>query len=180
MNSPQPSQPSPGGTTPRSIIGIPPETPLTYSDSVVVAATPEALYGMVCDITRMGQWSPVTTSCWWDEGDGPEVGAWFTGRNEAPGRDPWETRCQVAAADPGREFAFIVGGTWARWGYTFAPVSGGTEVTESWEMLPDGLERFEQRFGDEAAVQVRDRYETARQGIAATLAAIRQAAESSR
>jgi hypothetical protein len=167
-----------------------PQSPLAYSDSIVVAATPEALYGMVSDITRMGQWSPVTTSCWWDEGDAPTiggpvtgvpmVGAWFTGRNEAPGRDPWETRCQVVAADPGREFAFIVGGTWVRWGYTFAEVPGGTEVTESWEMLPGGLERFGQRFGDGAAAQVRDRYETARRGIAATLAAIRQAAESSR
>jgi hypothetical protein len=47
-------------------------------------------------------------------------------------------------------------------------------------MLPGGLERFGQRFGDGAAAQVRDRYETARRGIAATLAAIRQAAESSR
>ena len=155
------------------------QTPLTYSDSVVVAAAPEAVYGMVSDITRMGEWSPVTRSCWWDEGDGPAVGAWFTGRNEAPGRDPWETRCQVVAADPGREFAFAVGGAWARWGYAFAPVSGGTEVTESWEMLPGGLERFRQRFGDEAAAQVEDRYQTARRGIAATLAAIRQAAEGS-
>ena len=154
-----------------------PQTPLSYSGSVVIAASPQALYDMVSDITRMGQWSPVTKSCWWDEGDGPKVGAWFTGRNEAPGRDPWETRCQVVAADPGKEFAFIVGGTWARWGYTFAPVAGGTEVTESWEMLPGGLERFGQRFGDGAAAQVHDRYQTAQRGIAATLAAIKQAAE---
>lgn len=154
------------------------ETPLTYSDSVVIAASPEALYAMISDVTRMGEWSPVTTACWWDEGDGPRVGAWFTGRNEAPGRDPWETRSQVVVADPGREWAFQVGGTWTRWGYTFTPAEGGTKVTESWAMLPAGLERFDQRFGDGASEQVKDRYETARTGIAATLAALKRAAES--
>jgi hypothetical protein len=154
------------------------ETPLQYADSVVIAATPEALYEMVSDITRMGSWSPVTRSCWWDEGDGPAVGAWFTGRNEAPGRDPWENRSQVVAADPGKEFAFQVGGFGTRWGYTFTPVEGGTEVTESWEMTSGALERFGQRYGDGAAEQVRIRFETAVDGIAATLAAIKQVAES--
>lgn len=143
----------------------------------MIAASPQALYAMVSDVTRMGEWSPVTTSCWWDEGDGPAAGAWFTGHNEAPGRDPWETRCQVAVAEPGREFAFIVGGAWVRWGYAFAPVPGGTEVTESWAFLPAGLERFDQRYGDEAAAQVALRYEAARAGIPATLAAIKRAAE---
>jgi hypothetical protein len=153
-------------------------TPLKHSGSLVIAASPQALYAMVCDVTRMGEWSPVTTSCWWDPGEGPTAGAWFTGRNEAPGRAPWETRCQVAVAEPGREFAFIVGGTWARWGYTFiTAVDGETVVTESWEMLQGGLERFEQRFGDSAAEQVRDRYEAARAGIPATLAALKRAAE---
>src|SRR5580704_6067419 len=71
---------------------------------------------MVSDVTRMGEWSPVCKACWWDDGPGPSAGAWFTGRNELPGRDPWETRSQVVAAVPGEEFAFVVGGTWTRWG----------------------------------------------------------------
>ena len=37
------------------------------------------------------------------------MGAWFTGRNEVPGRT-WETRSKVVAADRGREFAWVVGG----------------------------------------------------------------------
>jgi hypothetical protein len=90
---------------------------------------------MVSDVTRMGEWSPVCRACWWDEGDGPRAGAWFTGRNELPERT-WETRSRVVAADRGREFAFAVRGSWVRWGYTFTPVAGGTQVTESWEFLP--------------------------------------------
>jgi hypothetical protein len=31
---------------------------------------PESLYDMVCDVTRMGEWSPVCLACWWDDGQG--------------------------------------------------------------------------------------------------------------
>jgi hypothetical protein len=149
---------------------------LTHSDSIVVARPADELYDMVADVTRMGEYSPICTACWWDDGDGPRVGAWFTGRNELPERT-WETRCEVVAADPGREFAFAVHGTIARWGYVFRAVDGGTEITESWEFLPGGIAYFEQNFGDDSAVQIADRAEKARTGIAATLAAIKRAAE---
>lgn len=148
----------------------------SFRSSIVVARAPEVLYDMVSDITRMGEWSPVCTAGWWDEGDGPRVGAWFTGHNETPERT-WETRSVVVAAERGREFAFVVGGTWIRWGYTFEPVEGGTEVTESWEFLPDGLAGFDERFGEDAPAQVADRTRAAEAGIPATLAAIKAAAE---
>ena len=54
---------------------------LTHSGSVIVACPPDELYAMVSDITRMGEWSPICRECWWDDGGGPRVGAWFTGRN---------------------------------------------------------------------------------------------------
>jgi hypothetical protein len=150
---------------------------LRYSESVLVARSPEELYDMVSDVTRMGEWSPVCKACWWDEGGGPRPSAWFTGRNERPDRT-WETRSQVVAADRGREFAFVVGGSWVRWGYTFAPVDGGTQVTESWEFLPDGIARFHNRFGRDAPAQIASRAEDAHQGIPATLAALKKSAES--
>ena len=154
------------------------ETPLTHADSIVIARSPADLYDMVSDVTRMGEWSPVCKACWWDEEAGPAVGAWFTGRNELAGRDPWETRSQVVAASPAEEFAFMVGGAWARWGYTVAPTDGGTLVTESWEMTPAGVERFGERYGPDAAAQVANRSEAARTGIPATLAALKRVAES--
>ena len=151
---------------------------LSYSDSIVVARSPEDLYDMVSDVTRMGEWSPVCTACWWDDGLGPEPGAWFTGHNELPERT-WETRSQVVVADRGREFAFVVGGSWVRWGFTFSPVDGGTQVTESWEFLPDGVARFHNRFGNDAPAQIADRTRAARHGIPVTLAALKKSAESS-
>ncbi len=150
---------------------------LSYSASIVIASSPDALYDLVSDVTRMGEWSPVCTSCWWDDGAGPRVGSWFTGRNEVPGRT-WETRSEVVAAEPGREFAWLVGGAWVRWGYTFTPVDGGTRVTESWEFLPAGITRFQERYGAEGQAQIDDRARAARTGIPATLAAIKQTAES--
>ena len=95
-------------------------TPRTHSDSIVVARPPHEVYELVADITRMGEYSPICKECWWDEGDGPQVGAHFTGRNVLPERT-WETRSEVVAADPGREFAWVVGADIARWGYTFTP-----------------------------------------------------------
>jgi hypothetical protein len=150
---------------------------LGYSESIVIARSPEALYDMVSDVARMGEWSPVCTACWWDEGDGPRPGAWFTGRNELPERT-WETRSQVVVADRGREFAFVVGDSWVRWGYTFAAVEGGTQVTESWEFLPAGIARFHDRYGDDAPAQIANRAEAAHTGIPVTLAAIKKTAES--
>lgn len=149
---------------------------LQYSESIVVARSPEVLYNMVSDVTRMGEWSPVCQACWWDDGDGPRAGAWFTGRNELPERT-WETRSQVVAADRGREFAFEVNSGWVRWGYTFTAVDSGTQVTEFWEFLPAGIAGFHDRYGNGAEAQIANRTEAAHQGIPATLAAIKKAAE---
>lgn len=147
-----------------------------WSDSVVVACSPAELYEMVSDVTRMGEWSPICKACWWDDGDGPRPGAWFTGRNETPSRT-WETRSQVVTAVPGEEFTFVVGDGLVRWSYRFEPEDGGTRLTESWEFLPAGLARFAERYGAEADEQVAERTAAARSGIPATLAAIKAAAE---
>lgn len=149
-----------------------------HSDSIIIARPPEDLYDMVSDVTRMGEWSPVCKECWWEEdGGAPRLGAWFVGRNELPERT-WKTRSEVVVADRGREFAFIVGGSYVRWGYRFTPVDDGTLVTESWEFLPDGEVLFAERFGADAETETENRTEAARTGIAATLAAIKERAES--
>ncbi len=67
--------------------------------------------------------------------------------------------------------------TRARWGYSFAAVDGGTEVTESWELPEEGSAFFEKVFGDQASHEISKRSDAARKGIGATLAAIKEAAE---
>ncbi|MGE2737198.1 SRPBCC family protein [Mycolicibacterium vaccae] len=149
---------------------------LEMSESISVAVPPEQLYALVSDVTLMGQWSPICKACWWDEGAGPWVGAWFTGRNETPER-AWETRCQVVAADPGREFGWEVNNGWVYWGYEFAPDPVGTRLTEKWALKPKGVAGFRERFGDAADDEIAKRVEAAKSGIPATLAAIKETAE---
>ena len=150
---------------------------LSHSDSILVARSAECLYDMVSDVTRIGEWSPVCKACWWDEGSSARVGDWFTGRNTTAERT-WETRSEIVVADRGREFAFVVGGSYVRWGYTFATVGEETRVTESWEFLPEGLAKFEKKFGTDAQTQISHRTKAAHDGIPVTLTALKRTAES--
>lgn len=143
---------------------------LHESGSIVIHRPVDEVYDLVSDVTRMGEWSPICKACWWDEGDGLRAGAGFTGRNVTAERT-WETHSVVEVADRGREFA--------RWGYTFEPADGGTRVTESWLFAQFGLDYFARRYGDAAADQIDERHRSAIDGIAATLAAIKAAAERS-
>ncbi len=151
---------------------------LRQSGSIVIKRSPESLYDMVADVTRVGEWSPMCTACWWDEGDGPHVGAKFTGRNGRPER-VWETRSEVVRADRGRQFAWVVvePPTGARWDYSFVAVDGGTQVTETWELPPEGSAFFEKMFGADAVTEIGIRRDWAKNGIEATLAAIKDVAE---
>ena len=151
-------------------------TVLAHRESVDVAVPPDALYDLVSDVTRTGEWSPVCASCWWDEGDGPRPGAWFSGRNVTPSRT-WDTRSLVTVAERGREFTWQVGGSLARWSFLLEPLDGGTRLTEAWDFLPDGLAFFRERYGEEADDQIAQRSQAALDGIPVTLAQIRQIAE---
>ena len=149
-----------------------------FADSIEIARSPEEVYDMVSDVTRMGEWSPICAACWWDDGAGARAGAWFTGRNETAERT-WETRSLVEVADRGREFTFAVFGSRGRWSYTFEPAEKGTRLTETWDFLDDGIASFHERFGADAENQMAERAEAAVKGIPVTLAAIKEAAEKS-
>jgi hypothetical protein len=149
-----------------------------HQESIAINASAETLYDLVSDITRTGEWSPVCTSCWWeDHATAGQVGAWFTGRNELSDR-VWETRSRVVVAESGREFAWVVGGKYVRWGYTLTTEDAGTVLTESWNFLPEGITMFEEKYGNDAPAQIADRTQQAHEGIPKTLVAIKLIAES--
>ena len=149
----------------------------TRSESIRIGATPQQVWDLVTDIGRTGEWSPICKACWWeDPAVGPEVGAYFHGRNETPER-VWETRSRVVVAEEPREFAWMVNENAVRWSYTLTPDGDGTTLTESWAVQPAGFELFAQRFGDDADAQLEQRRDAALSGIPATLAAIKEIAE---
>lgn len=142
-----------------------------------VRADPAEVYAMVSDVTRMGSWSPETTSCQWlGDATGPAVGARFRGTNRHGPLLRWTTTCTVTDAEPGRRFAFDVdyaGVPISRWSYDFAATSDGCTVTESWtDLRPVVL-----RVAAVPIMGVADRGKHNRRGMRTTLAALRATAE---
>jgi hypothetical protein len=135
---------------------------------------------MVSDVTRMGEWSPETERGeWLGEATEPGVGARFRGHNKR--RNPWRTVCTVTVADPGREFAFVVGKDADKadtsWRYTFTPGGGGTLVTESFEIIrePSRIAKWMTKLG--TGVSWPERADDLEEGVRQTLAALKAAAE---
>ncbi|MFE9680630.1 SRPBCC family protein [Streptomyces sp. NPDC006285] len=114
----------------------------TVARSILVEASPSAVYEQISRPARMGRWSPENLGATVVGGDRPaHVGQVFEGHNKR-GRYRWTTRCTVTAADPGRRFAFRVHAIGLRqprlraaiatWEYRFEAEDGGTRVTETW------------------------------------------------
>ena len=60
-----------------------------HQESIRIDRSPDELFDLISDVSRMGRWSPVCTGGSYDED-----GEWFTGTN-AMGDSTWETRCRV-------------------------------------------------------------------------------------
>lgn len=108
-----------------------------FSRRAWVDATPAGVYDLVSDVSAIARWSPDATEVTYDEGAGPQVGAWFSGRNQRDGRQ-WSSRSQVVRAEPGSSFAFVVGGAEGgivRWTWALHPFGRGTVVEQSWQLL---------------------------------------------
>ena len=107
--------------------------------TIQIQAPPEKVYALITDVTRMGEWSPECVKAEWvGDATGPAVGARFKGHNKLNWLIRWSTTPTVKVADPGREFTFETGKPGkeqTRWTYRFAPMDGGTELTESFEAL---------------------------------------------
>ena len=151
-----------------------------HTETVTIAASPEEVYDLVSDVTRMGEWSPVCKAGEWHD-DGRTS---FTGTNTTPDRT-WQTKCRVDVAERGVEFAFTNLGMegdaeLVRWGYTFRPVDGGTQVTESWQVL-ENYDEFLTKLvpGMDVAQYLDGVKPVTQQGMAETLANLKSVAEGS-
>jgi uncharacterized protein YndB with AHSA1/START domain len=141
-----------------------------------IAASPEAVYAAISDVTRMGEWSEECYACEWHDGfNGPVVGATFDGHNRN-GEHEWTTQGSVIDAEPGRGFAFEcrwMDFHYSTWGYRIEPTDSGSRVTEwSDNLLPEwAIEQTKQISG------VDDRTERNRQTMSGTLERLAAALE---
>lgn len=150
-----------------------------YADEVSerIAAAPQRVYDLVSDLPRMGRFSPENRGGrWLGRERGPVVGARFLGFNRR-GPVVWATVSRIVAADPGREFAFDVPSSGARWRYRFEADGDATVVTESREPFRTRplLARL---FAGGLLGGVRSHDEEMLEGMRATLGRLKAAAES--
>ncbi len=146
--------------------------------AVVIGAPADRVWTLVSDVTRTGEWSPENTGAeWLDGATGPAVGARFKGTNRR-GRTRWRTTCEVIAAVPGREFAFVTG-TAAKpdtvWRFVLEPRGDETLVTESFE-LAKPLGPFS-RLVTRLTIGVWDRRADLEENVRTSLANLKRVAE---
>lgn len=108
-----------------------------------IAASREAVFAAITDITRMGEWSPETYAAEWNDGvEGPAVGAAFMGHNRA-GDNEWTTQATIVELVDNERFFFdcdLNGFVFSSWGYTIEPTDGGCRVTEySQNLIPEEM-----------------------------------------
>lgn len=140
-----------------------------------IAASPEAAYDAIADVTRMGEWSTECHTCEWVEGSaGPAVGAQFVGHNSNNGAD-WSIVNTVTAAERGKQFTFECSSRdfhFATWSYTFEATENGCTVTETWDDL-----RPDEAITKPSISGVENRAEYNRQSMATTLERVAAAVE---
>ena len=147
--------------------------------TIDIDAPPEKVYGLVSDITRMGEWSPECRRCSWTKGaTGPTVGARFRARNQGRRGPAWFNTPTVTVAEPLRMFAFNRNGPGIgsyTWTYELAPTATGTRLTESYDVekpLPALMSWITEKW-----VGSDDRDADLRRGMETTLQRIKAAAE---
>ena len=142
------------------------------SASIEIAAAPETVWGLVAEITRMGEWSPECVRAEWEDGaTGPAVGAHFHGYNRA-GTFEWDASAIVTECEPGTVFAFEVprvDDTPTTWRFELAPSADGTTLTESFHAPRINVEGSPANF--------EGRFETLDRAIKTTITNIKAAAE---
>ncbi len=109
----------------------------TGSASIVIDRDPMAVFALITDVTRTGEWSPECTSGRWvGDAAGPAVGAKFEGDNAlvigGMTVKRWTTTSEVTECVPGERFAFVAE-EYTTWKYDLEPVGTGTRVTESFD-----------------------------------------------
>ena len=110
--------------------------------TVRIAASPERVWELVGDLSRMGEWSPECRRVEWVGGStGPALDARFRGHNQFGWRR-WTTNGRIVTYEKNSAVAFdvsVLGMPVARWSYELQPDGDGTALTERFVDHRQGL-----------------------------------------
>ena len=156
----------------------------TVDVEIRVDAPPDRVWALVCDLGRMGEWSPENLGgSWLDGAQGPGPGARFRGRNRHEAIGEWETVAVVERFDEGRVLGWRIGEDprpGARWSFEIVPDGDGCLLRQHFELGggPTGLTPAIERMPDKEERIVARRIQEHDANMRATLAGIKRAAES--
>ncbi|HEX5096735.1 MAG TPA: SRPBCC family protein [Acidimicrobiia bacterium] len=115
--------------------------PRTGRNEVVVDAPVAAVWDVVVDVTRTGEWSHECQRVeWLDGAHVAKVGARFVGRNRA-GRFSWSRRSEIVRLEPGREIVWktiptLVYRDSTEWSLLIEPAGDSrTRIVQSYQVL---------------------------------------------
>lgn len=115
--------------------------PQTGAAEVVVEALPEAVWAVLADVTRVGEWSHECRGAEWLDGATTAApGVRFRGRNRAGALVRWARVCVIREVDAPRELVWeTVGPPPMRdaslWRVRLEPVDGGTRIRQEFRIL---------------------------------------------
>jgi uncharacterized protein YndB with AHSA1/START domain len=102
--------------------------PMPISASVEVAASPEQVWEVVSDVTRMPEWSPELRRLYVLGSRKSGVGTLMLGINRR-GLAVWPTTSKVVRFEPGKAVAWRTRESGATWTYEIEPAVEGTRIT---------------------------------------------------
>ncbi len=141
-----------------------------------IAASPDEVWAVLSDMSRMPEWSPELIRLMPLKGGGLRVGQWYLGVNRR-GAVLWPTRSVVVAVEPGRSVAWDTKSSGARWIYELTPEGEGTRVVQR-RPVPQRLTRVSGAFAGALLGGAEGHADELEGGMAQSLARIKTAVES--
>lgn len=104
-----------------------------------VDATPEQVWAVLADVTRIGEWShECHTAEWLDGADLAAVGARFRGANRVRFAR-WSKPCTITELEPPHRLVYRTNGgimgDATEWSFTLEPRGSGCRIVQSYEIL---------------------------------------------
>ncbi len=156
----------------------------TTEVSILIAATPEAVWDVVTDPTIPAEHSQELQSAVWDP-DGPEpgLGARILGHNVNPAVGEWRTSSIVTEWDAPNAWGYAVGddpaSAAALWRFTLTQSDDGTTLTQHVRLGPgpSGLTPAIEAMPDKEERIISKRLQFLSENMTANLAAVKARAE---